>query len=345
MDSQNTGRGVPEKAGVDQQSVEPIDLVLDRLDGVSEDGKGWLARCPAEGHKDQNPSLSVREGDDGRVLLYCRSRQCDVADIVAGIDLTVADLFPNADPRSPRTDPSNYKPKGSDEERSITDIYRYTDEHGELLYSYGRTADKEFPVWHPEGDSYGWGYDGRRVLYHLPEVVATVANGGTVHVCAGEKDADAVRMAGATATTNPGGEGNWHDEYSERLRGATVVLWQDKDAAGRLRTSKVMESLERVDATVRVVEAAEGKDAYDHLQAGKTLAEVVPVAPVSSACRWLTGPELAALTPEDPDYVLRPYLARGLILQLTGKVKGGKTTFAMHMAASLLGGRPFLEES
>ena len=63
------------------------------------------------------------------------------------------------------------------------------------------------------------------------------------------------------------------------------------------------------------------------------------------ALKWLSGPELAALTPEEPDYVLRPYIGRGLIVQLAGKVKGGKSTLAMHIAAAVLRGRGFLEES
>jgi hypothetical protein len=29
----------------------------------------WLAHCPA--HSDSSPSLSIREGMDGRVLLHC----------------------------------------------------------------------------------------------------------------------------------------------------------------------------------------------------------------------------------------------------------------------------------
>jgi putative DNA primase/helicase len=38
-------------------------------------GKGWLARCPCPNHGkgqgDQSPSLSVSDGDDGRLLLRC----------------------------------------------------------------------------------------------------------------------------------------------------------------------------------------------------------------------------------------------------------------------------------
>ena len=49
--------------------MSPIDLVIDLLDGVRKSGSGWSARCPA--HEDHSPSLSISEGDDGRVLLHC----------------------------------------------------------------------------------------------------------------------------------------------------------------------------------------------------------------------------------------------------------------------------------
>jgi hypothetical protein len=32
-------------------------------------GRGWMARCPA--HNDRQPSLSIADGADGRLLLYC----------------------------------------------------------------------------------------------------------------------------------------------------------------------------------------------------------------------------------------------------------------------------------
>jgi putative DNA primase/helicase len=32
-------------------------------------GRGWVARCPA--HADRTPSLSIREAEDGRLLLHC----------------------------------------------------------------------------------------------------------------------------------------------------------------------------------------------------------------------------------------------------------------------------------
>jgi hypothetical protein len=42
------------------------DDILARLKGVHRSGDGWMARCPA--HDDQNPSLSISCGQDGRIL-------------------------------------------------------------------------------------------------------------------------------------------------------------------------------------------------------------------------------------------------------------------------------------
>lgn len=65
--------------------------VLDRLDRVKQTGPGrWIARCPA--HEDRSPSLSIRETDDGRVLLHCFAG-CDPGDAMAAIGLEMKDLF------------------------------------------------------------------------------------------------------------------------------------------------------------------------------------------------------------------------------------------------------------
>lgn len=46
-----------------------IEEVLTRLEGVKQSGDGWIARCPA--HDDHHPSLSIHEGDNGRLLFKC----------------------------------------------------------------------------------------------------------------------------------------------------------------------------------------------------------------------------------------------------------------------------------
>ncbi len=67
-----------------------VGTVLDRLDRVRRTGKGWSARCPA--HEDRDPSLSIAEGADGQVLLYCHAG-CALEDVVRALRLELSDLF------------------------------------------------------------------------------------------------------------------------------------------------------------------------------------------------------------------------------------------------------------
>ena len=76
-----------------------IDNITARLDKVTKAGKGLKARCPA--HDDNGPSLSLREGDDGRVLMHCHAG-CTTAAVVAAMGLSMSDLFPPSNtPRRP----------------------------------------------------------------------------------------------------------------------------------------------------------------------------------------------------------------------------------------------------
>jgi hypothetical protein len=68
-----------------------IDVILGRLDGVKRSGRGWVAKCPA--HADRSPSLSIAEGDEGRILIKCFA-SCDVTDVLTALGLDFQDLFP-----------------------------------------------------------------------------------------------------------------------------------------------------------------------------------------------------------------------------------------------------------
>lgn len=70
--------------------MKPVEKALDQLEGVHESNGSWKALCPA--HDDQEPSLSVSEGDDGRVLLRCFAG-CENEEIVAAMGLEMKDLF------------------------------------------------------------------------------------------------------------------------------------------------------------------------------------------------------------------------------------------------------------
>jgi len=67
--------------------------VAKALDGRKA-GAGWMARCPA--HHDRYPSLSIREAEDGKILIYCHAG-CDQEHVIAA--LRSRGLWPDNGPR------------------------------------------------------------------------------------------------------------------------------------------------------------------------------------------------------------------------------------------------------
>ncbi len=63
---------------------------LSQLSGVRKTGKGWMAKCPA--HEDDHASLSISEGDDGRILVKCFAG-CTAKQITSAVGLSLKDLF------------------------------------------------------------------------------------------------------------------------------------------------------------------------------------------------------------------------------------------------------------
>jgi CHC2 zinc finger len=66
-----------------------LNAILDRLQGVRRNGKGWMAGCPA--HQDRNPSLSIRN-ENGKILLHCFGG-CSIEAVCAALEIKVRDLF------------------------------------------------------------------------------------------------------------------------------------------------------------------------------------------------------------------------------------------------------------
>lgn len=75
-----------------------VQQLLERLEAVQKSAGGWTACCP--GHEDHHPSLHIKIGDDGRLLLHCFGG-CQPEAIVAGLGLTMRDLFATGDHNSP----------------------------------------------------------------------------------------------------------------------------------------------------------------------------------------------------------------------------------------------------
>jgi hypothetical protein len=240
----------------------PLLVVLNALGNADcrprRSGAGYSARCPA--HDDSRPSLSVSESSDGRVLIHCQAG-CAIEDVLGALKLTASDLFPTEATRS-----------GAE----IVATYDYLDEDGEFLFQVVRYASKAFKQRRPDGSA-GWLWNLKgvpRVLYRLPEALEAVADGRTIFVAEGEKDVEALRAAGEVATTCPMGAGKWRTEHASALHGAAeVVIVADADDPGRAHARQVADSLDGHVGHLLIVEAVTGKDAADHLGAGRTVDE------------------------------------------------------------------------
>jgi putative DNA primase/helicase len=85
--------------------------------------------------------------------------------------------------------------------KRIAATYDYRDETGALLYQAVRFEPKGFSQRRPDGNG-GWIWkldDARRILYRLPELIATPIE-TTIYIPEGEKDVDRLREVGLAAT-------------------------------------------------------------------------------------------------------------------------------------------------
>lgn len=295
-----------------------IESLLDKLEGVRRNGSGYIARCPA--HDDNTASLSVSEGEEGKTLLHCHAG-CAIEDIIDAMGVMMRDLRDESNPEA---------------------VYVYTDENKAPLYEVCRYPGKIFRQKNAAGE---WNIRGiRRVIYQLPQVLEQSARGGTVYVVEGEKDVHALMGAGKVATCNMGGAGKWSPDYADHLRGANVIVVADKDEPGRKHAEQVRDSLAGVAKRVWVVQAREGKDAYDHLDAGYAVEEFEPIGEETDDERFVTAARIARnflarmdAPPEKEVYYGNPWLvddiefAPGGLYIVGGDTGLGKSNLALDL--------------
>ena len=85
--------------------MTPAEKFLSRVDGVKQTGPGrWIFRVPTR--KDKRPSGSLRELEDGRLLVHDFAGD-SVPDILAAIGLEMSDLYPD---RMEQANPGERRP-------------------------------------------------------------------------------------------------------------------------------------------------------------------------------------------------------------------------------------------
>jgi hypothetical protein len=179
-------------------------------------------------------------------------------------------------------------------ERIEVEAYPFTDENGVLLYEHVRYSipeplaselgrsktfgyrDPRYPVYFPEHHKKPPGVDD--YLYRLPEILKAVDADEDVHLCEGEKDANALWDWGIAAATNGLGACKGSEAQMVRARlaegSALRVIWMDKDGPNRDVGAKdawikwqALLGAGCSDSRVMIVKARhpKDKDAYDHL--------------------------------------------------------------------------------
>ena len=308
-------------------SRPPVEEVLARLHKVKKTGSGWSASCPCRAD-DHNPSISVGEGEEGRVLIHChRGDGCDTDAICKALGMELGDLFP---PKPVKEEPVA-KAKGPG---TLEETYDYVDANGFLVFQVLRYRDsagkKSFRQRKPEGrNDWNWSTSGLdKPLYRLPEVLEAAAKNQVVFVVEGEKDVHAVESYGYIATTNPGGAGGpnqakWTPAHTQSLVGAKVIVVADNDVPGLIHARAVSDELAAAGISFKLrVPPAPYKDVAEFLEAGGTLNKLDNLEVAGSADITVTAPvdefkavlaALGELSDRDLDLDAKLARARGLL--------------------------------
>ena len=260
--------------------MRPIDKMMDACRTLGLEDKvvaNWhRVKHPCNPSGDTRRSFGFRETDDGTLLLSSHKPSYSTDDALKTLGLTWADMF-TQDPRA---------------DGWMVHGYEYTDENGRPVGRVTRQADKNFPQGHYDHEGvYHNGLGGKELpLYYLPVVKLWAAEGREIWVCEGEKDARSLIGHDQPATTKPGGaKSEWKDCQVEPLAGLDIVIVADKDEAGYKAAVDAYVALLPVAKSLRIVEAKEGKDATDHLEAGHGTgsfvdrSDLVPQIPIVSA--------------------------------------------------------------
>jgi hypothetical protein len=200
----------------------------------------------------------------------------------------------------------------------IVSTYVYTDEAGEPLFEAVRLEPKQFMQRLPGASTYGIG-ETRRVLYHLPQLLAADPNEWVLLV-EGEKDVHTAESLGFVATCNPMGAvpkgegpcGKWPLELGEPLRGRKVVLIPDDDPVDeKLKYSPGLEHVKRVGRLLkpilagqkylRLTQGSAKEDLTDWVNGGGTREELLRL--IAEARDVIAQPAAALVAAAEPAVV------------------------------------------
>jgi len=213
--------------------------IAHHLKRPSKCGSGWSACCPA--HPDKNPSLTLVDSEDGKVLAHCHAG-CDQRAVIHAL-----------------RDLGLWEPLLRKKSVAVAE-YDYRDAQGKLLYQVVRTEPKGFFQRRPDGYG-GWinrgPRDDQKILYQMTELIPAPI----LFLVEGERDVETLRSYGFVGTTNVGGaKAAWLPQYTEALRAKEVIVVPDRDDAGYARARRLVRALQGAVGRLVYLDLGEGKD-------------------------------------------------------------------------------------
>jgi len=322
-------------------------------------GEEMLACCPF--HDDANPSLSVNVKNG---LWHCFSCKIggDVFDFYKRIHNVgfakacegLAAQIVCSDGQRGEKDKQTVEVANATDE-NCTAQYDYLDTDGRCVYSVLRFEEtgkkKTFRMWHKHTETGEWIQKVKgikRIPYQLPEIIRAE----TVYIVEGEKDVEALRSIGFTATTSPQGVGSWSEEFSVYFTGKRVIIIPDNDEQGRKHAQDIFKKLLPHTAGIRVVELPnlpEKGDVSDWINAGGTPEELhrivlmvsedtPPTPPFSFATLDIDGLRAGryiATKPGKIQWTLHDSLPQGSLGFIVSNGGVGKSFFLIQIAMSV----------
>ncbi len=250
------------------------ETIATALGGAKRSGNGWQAKCPA--HVDDNPSLSLSDGEGARVLVYWHGG-CP-QDVVIG-ELRKRGLWPTdgewvkrptarkkadwrplvpvpSDAPQPMFShfslgrPSSVWIYRDNSARTLAYVARFDTAGGKevLPYTYCQSAEGR--------REWRWkGFPEPRPLYNLDKLAHRPDD--WVLIVEGEKTADAVHklFPDHVATTSAGGSNAASAADWSPLKGRKAAIWPDADEPGRKYADAVAELARKAGAEKAIIVA------------------------------------------------------------------------------------------
>lgn len=220
---------------------------------------------------------------------------------------------------------------------------------------YRRTDGSKYGIWfHLENGAWK---KGRGKAPHSLYIAGQLT--GAVFVVEGEKDCDTLHKLGYDAVSGEdgAGPGKWRPEYTEQLKGLSVVIFQDNDQTGKDYAQETAAAIHGVASSVQVLdltqvwtnmpEKGDISDLVAKFGAEKSCDMIAKL--ISTTPQWEPPPSeadpllslfksLEDFPEEDAKWLIPGWIPAGQISVIAADGGIGKTTLWCHIIAALSNG-------